>query len=340
MSKSHGASTAPDRIDLIDPPDRRSVLRWCGVLPLVALTAGCSEGKAAPGWDFAPENPVLGGALGVCFDPFVIKIGSLYRMWFSWRPKKAIAYTESHDGRIWRSPVIVLTADPNVDGQIEVNRPGVLIREGRCHMWFTGQTRETSQIYYATSSDGLAWARVTTGPVLVPGAPWEGVATMCPGVLWDEGAGQYRMYYSAGEQYEPNAIGVATSADGIQWTRQAAPVFAADPASAWERARATASDVHRVGDWYYMFYIGFADIHHANIGVARSRDGLTAWQRHPRNPILRAPGMASPFAWDRDAIYRPSAVPEAPGWTLFFNARRNHIEQIGVARHAGRDLRF
>jgi hypothetical protein len=36
---------------------------------------------------------------------------------------------------------------------------------------------------------------------------------MCPHVLWDEGPA-VRMWYSAGEQYEPNAIGYATSSDG------------------------------------------------------------------------------------------------------------------------------
>ncbi|HKM52332.1 MAG TPA: hypothetical protein VJY33_02920 [Isosphaeraceae bacterium] len=33
---------------------------------------------------------------------------------------------------------------------------------------------------------------------------------MCPHVLWDEQAKLYRMWYSGGEQYEPNAIGFAT----------------------------------------------------------------------------------------------------------------------------------
>ena len=48
-------------------------------------------------------------------------------------------------------------------------------------------------------------------PVLVPERPWEKVAVMCPHVLWDEQAKLYRMWYSGGEQEEPNAIGYATS---------------------------------------------------------------------------------------------------------------------------------
>ena len=36
-----------------------------------------------------------------------------------------------------------------------------------------------------------------------------------------------------------------------------------------------------------MFYIGFRDQDHAQIGLARSKDGITGWQRHPANPIIR-----------------------------------------------------
>jgi hypothetical protein len=29
------------------------------------------------------------------------------------------------------------------------------------------------------------------------------------------------------------------------------------------------------GGWYYVFYIGFEDVDHAQICLARSRDGIT-----------------------------------------------------------------
>ena len=43
-----------------------------------------------------------------------------------------------------------------------------------------------------------------------------------------------------------------------------------------------------------MFYIGFRDRDHAQIGLARSKDGITGWERHPANPIIR-PGVGK---WD------------------------------------------
>ena len=45
---------------------------------------------------------------------------------------------------------------------------------------------------------------------------------MCPHVLWDEQQKLFRMWYSGGEQYEPDAIGYATSPDGLKWTKHKA----------------------------------------------------------------------------------------------------------------------
>lgn len=320
---------------------RRAFMGCLFAAPFLPLwLSSCSEGDTTGGWVFDPHNPVLGGALGVCFDPFVLKQGDRYKMWFSWRTQHAIGYTESGNGYQWSAPRIVLAPDPAIAGQIEVNRTSVLVRDGRYHLWYTGQSAEHSQIYYATSFDGLAWVRSSAQPVLVPTLDWEQSAVMAPDVLWDDERNEFRMYYSAGEQYEPDCIALATSMNGIAWTKREQPIFTADRNSQWESAKVTGADVHKIEGWYYMFYIGFADLHHANIGIARSRDGISGWHKHPANPILRAPGRLHPFAWDRDAIYKPSAIREEDKWIVFFNARRRDIEQIGMAVHQGVDLRF
>ena len=85
-----------------------------------------------------------------------------------------------------------------------------------------------------------------------------------------------------------------------------------------------------------MFYIGFRDIHHAQIGIARSRDGITGWQRHPANPIVRS-GTGK---WDDDACYKPYALFDGSRWLLWYNGRRQDLEQIGVVIHEGEDLGF
>lgn len=309
-----------------------------------AAPAAGPDAETAGGWAKSPANPVLGGKLGTCFDVAVLKEGDAYRMYFSWRPKKAVALAESKDGIHWGEPAIALGPDDKSGWEADVNRPVVLKRDagdGKAtyHMWYTGQAKGRSAIGYATSPDGKTWARHGDKPVLSAEKPWEKVAVMCPHAAWDEDARQYRMWYSGGEQYEPDAIGYATSPDGVAWTKDDRnPVFAADPNSPWERHKVTACQVVKHGGWHVMFYIGFADVHHARIGLARSKDGVTNWERHPANPVIR-PGQD---AWDADACYKPFAVydPDAKRWLLWYNGRRGGAEQVGLAVHDGVDLGF
>ena len=288
-------------------------------------------------WLKSAANPVLGGALGTCFDVAVLKEGDTYRMWFSWRPKQSVALVESADGIHWGEPQVALGPNPESDWEAEINRPVVVRRPDGYHLWYTGQARGRSWIGYATSQDGKSWTRAGKQPVLSPDQAWEKGAVMCPHVEWDQTTRLFRMWYSGGEQIEPDAIGYATNPDGKTWTKLSAnPVFRANPANAWEQHKVTACQVLRRGDWYYMFYIGFQDGDHARIGLARSRDGIGGWERHPANPII----SPDPGQWDHDACYKPFAVFDNDRWYLWFNGRRDSVEQIGLATHAGEDLGF
>ena len=289
------------------------------------------------GWVKSEANPVLGGTLGTCFDICVLKDEGKFRMWFSWRPKKSVALVESIDGVHWGEPRIALGPDPKSDWQADINRPVVVKRPDGYHMWYTGQAHGRSLIGYAVSKDGVTWVRVSDQPVLSPDQPWEKGAVMCPHVEWDETAKLLRMWYSAGEQYEPDAIGYATSADGKAWTKLPGnPIFQADPKKPWEQCKVTACQVVHHGDWYIMFYIGFHDVNRAQIGLARSRDGISGWERHPANPVI-SPGKGK---WDHDACYKPFALFDNGKWMLWYNGRRAHVEQIGMATHLGEDLGF
>ena len=85
-----------------------------------------------------------------------------------------------------------------------------------------------------------------------------------------------------------------------------------------------------------MFYIGFRDVDHAQIGLARSQNGISHWERNPANPIVHP----DPGAWDHDACYKPYAIFDGQKWLLWYNGRHGGLEQIGVAVHDGHDLGF
>ena len=258
-------------------------------------------------------------------------------MYFSWRSKRCLAIVQSADGLRWSPPQIVLLPDENIED--EVNRPCVLIRAERWEMWFTsqcgpGMADGNSRIFYADSTDGIVWNR-RPEPVLVPECTWEKNAVMCPHVLWDEERLLYRLWYSGGDQYEPDAIGYAESKDGRQWTKIPEPIFRAEPSIVSEGHKVTACQVIRHHNRYYMFYIGFEDEDTARIHLACSHDGISGWKRHPCNPIL-SPSQS----FDKDACYKPFVLPGRDGFYLWYNGRNGAREQIGVAFHAGMDLGF
>jgi len=295
------------------------------------------------GWEKHSQSPVLGGDLGTCFDVSVLRQDDMYKMYFSWRPQKCIALCESKDGINWSAPRKCIEPRQTEQGwEDDLNRPAVLFRDGVYHMWYTGQylageANGTSHIFYATSRNGVAFERVQETPVLYPQEKWEKSALMCPDVMWDNDAQVYKMWFSGGEQYEPNAIGYAFSTNGINWTKNNKnPIFQADKNTSWEQHKVAACHVKKVDDYYIMFFIGFHNEDYAQIGIARSTDGINNWQRHLKNPII-AP---SPDQWDGEACYKPYTLIDGNRWILWYNGRTGTFEQIGVAFHDGLDLNF
>jgi predicted GH43/DUF377 family glycosyl hydrolase len=284
-------------------------------------------------WVKHRDNPVLGPGYTVqaLFDCCVVPDRDRLRMWLSWRDLHSIAYSESADGVHWSPPRLALEVDRAIDWERDdINRPHVLQVDGTWYMWYTGQNRADgrSAIGLATSADGVRWERSGMAPVLEPAGGWEKGSVMCPHVL-REGGG-FRLWYSGGEMYEPDAIGYAESADGVYWQRvSSAPVLA--PAGGWEGDRVTAACIVPYQDAYLAFYVGFAQgFEAAAIGAARSVDGITGWERHPENPII---GAGETGAWDDCNVYKPYVARLHDHWYLWYNASRrsDRREQIGLA---------
>ena len=85
-----------------------------------------------------------------------------------------------------------------------------------------------------------------------------------------------------------------------------------------------------------MFYLGMDGELIAYVGLARSRDGKTGWQRHPANPIIA--GIDG--SWDWSGICKVSVLEEPDGYRLWYNGCNRRFEEIGVAVHRGFDLGF
>ncbi|MGN1410534.1 MAG: hypothetical protein ACI4XJ_10220 [Eubacteriales bacterium] len=275
-------------------------------------------------------SPVFGSRdTGTMFDAYVWKWGEGLRMDVSWRPKKALAVTFSEDGIHWSEPQITLSCDPSSGWEDDINRSCVLPSpDGNGFlMWYTGQAKGKSYIGIARSKDGMTFERFRTGPVLSPEKDFEGESVMNPFVMYENG--KFRMWYAAGETYEPNVLCYAESDDGIVWKKHPSnPIFTCAPENEYEQNRIGSCHIIREDDGYLMFYIGYRDINTACICAARSKDGIEGWRRVSENPLV----TPTPGSWDEDSCYKPTVICEEDGsYRLWYNGRRGGDEYIGYA---------
>lgn len=253
-----------------------------------------------------------------------------YRMYVSWRNLGKIALSLSEDGINWSDLQIVLNNGNSKSWENIVNRACVIYKEGLYYMWFTGQNNGMSRIGYATSKDGL-YFKSLENPVLIPEYNYEKQSVMNPHVIFDKSENIYKMWYAAGETYEPDVISYATSKDGITWKKyKENPIFIPNKNKLLlDSFKIGACDVHKISDNYYlMFYIGYSDLNTARIFVAESENGINNWKRS-KNPIIKP----SKDKFDSDACYKPSAIFDKKNnkWMIWYNGRRRENEFIGLA---------
>lgn len=282
-------------------------------------------------------NPVFGDInTGTVFDAYVWMDNGKYRMDFSWRTKKACAVTFSDDGINWSEPIITLEKNLNSGWEDDINRNCIIKVDGIYKMWYTGQARDHSYIGYAESEDGINFRRISDEPVMISEFPWEDASVMNPCVIYEDN--QYKMWYSAGETYEPNVNAYAVSNDGITWNKaKCNPIFVRDKNNEYEQNRIGGCQVIKTDDMgYLMFYIGYRDINTACICVAKSENGITQWERSPLNPLI----TPEEGKWDADACYKPTVIwnEKENKWMVWYNGRFTNKEYIGLAEYNKRNL--
>ena len=287
-------------------------------------------------YDYPPENdgwikygsPILGGEAGTFYDPFVRRIDNHYIMMVSHRNTKSIVRCDSNDGIHWSNPVSVLKPNKESGWEDRVNRACYWIKDGVWYLWYTGMNEKEAKIGLAVSKDGYSFKRYQQNPIIVPTESHEQGAVMNPCVLWDDADSVFKMWYSAGEKFEPDVLCLATSKDGINWEKHGQnPVFT-HGIDKYDQCKVGGCDVVKVNGRYLQFYIGYENIDNARICVAESNDGID-WKRIKQNPIL----SPTKGAWDSDAVYKPSVCFDIKknNAYLWYNGRKGHNEYIGLA---------
>ena len=205
-----------------------------------------------------------------------------------------------------------------------VSLPHVIFDGSIYEMWFTGQADGTggdksTQIGYATSTDGKTWTKYATNPVLKVGSSgsWDSKNVSAPYVIFDSGV--YKMWYSGGGDPATStpAIGYATSTDGINWEKYAQnPVLTVGPTGSWDSLYIAGASVLVDGNTYKIWYMGSdgeEPFLKAQIGYATSSDGVS-WVKHTGNPAL---ATSATTAWD--SVFFPRVVYNGRFYDMWYS---------------------
>lgn len=133
----------------------------------------------------------------------------------------------------------------------------------------------------ATSTDGINFTN--QGIVVPAGSPgsWDSEFATFPGVFYDNGT--FYVVYEGKGTGSPGDIGLATSTDGIHFTKQG--MILRHNTVGWEQANIGTPSLFKEGGTWYLHYHGF-DGQDVQMGVATGTS-LTNLTKYAGNPIIR-----------------------------------------------------
>jgi predicted GH43/DUF377 family glycosyl hydrolase len=208
-----------------------------------------------------------------------------------------IGYAYSADGKTWTKRPNKIIDRPLEDPYV-VNNDGTyyLFAEDKADMPFRNIRRYHSPDCLNWADDGDVFdVRAGGDPV-----DWEAQDVSSP-VVWIENNIWYLLYEGRGGGYW-GKIGLATSHDGVHWTRyKNNPVFDCGPPGNWDETNVVCDDIIKVGARYYMTYHGYGASGPTGYwsGLAYC-DDLHNWVRHSDNPFSICPTVM--FLYDTEYV--------------------------------------
>lgn len=170
-----------------------------------------------------------------------------------------IGVATSSDGKHWtKYPGNPVVTDYPIRWWTRYTRtPAVLYDGKQFHMWYN---MGMDDIGYATSDDGLHWEPYSDLPVVSPPVEgWDSASMNHLDVIWHDG--KYWMFYMGSKvNYITSlSIGLATSPDGIHWTKYPGnPVLTMGTAE-WESGCLYHPSPVVVGDEIWLYYTGMSN---------------------------------------------------------------------------------
>jgi predicted GH43/DUF377 family glycosyl hydrolase len=282
-------------------------------------------------------NPLLNlGAGGTWDDVHLYSISVLYRnhnwyMYYSGHDGAniRIGLATSSDGITWTkhagNPLLNIGAGGTWDA-VSLYGMSVLYRNNKWYMYYTGYDGVNTRIGLATSPDGITWTKHPNNPILNLGAggTWDDVSLYTTSVLYRNN--KWYMYYS-GHDGVNHRIGLATSPDGITWTKHPNnPLLNLGAGGTWDDVHLYGMSVLYRNNKWYMYYSGHDGVN-PRIGLATSPDGIT-WTKHPNNPILN---LGAGGTWDAGHVFKPKVLYRNNKWYMYYTGHDGANLRTGLA---------
>jgi len=131
--------------------------------------------------------------------------------------------------------------------------------------------------------------------------------------VWADAGTYYLVYEGAGQDIRnfPGDIGLATSTDGVHFTKHPNNPILRHNSTGWEAGNIGTPSLFKSNETWYLFYHGF-DGYSANIGVATGTN-LTNLLKYAGNPIV----SVAPGAWDSGAVGKRSTIYQEGNYFYF-----------------------
>lgn len=245
-------------------------------------------------------------------SPSVIYENGLFKMLYAvggTDTKGRISLAVSLDGKNWTKynnglPVFYPDTNINAWDSHFLDTPDWIKDTINYKMYYFGDNDNDplgSGIGLAISSDGTNWTRYSFNPVLLPGNSddWDGLYIESPSIVYD--GNLYYLYYSGVDSTYKVRIGVATSTDGITWTKYTGnPILSEGNLLDWDGYSVGTPSVLYKNNKFEMWYSAVSNIDMLDniidtiyVGHAYSFDGVN-WVKDSLNPILNT--YSPPFS--------------------------------------------
>jgi predicted GH43/DUF377 family glycosyl hydrolase len=204
-----------------------------------------------------------------------------------------------------------------------IGQPTVIMENDTFKMWYgAAGIDHRGRILYAYSVNGINWTKYQNGAIVLnigSAGEWDAKWLDTPEIV--RSPTDYKLFYYGDvvDTFPPHsaAIGLATSTNGINWTKHPNnPIFTKGESLSWEGYWIESPAVLYDEEIYKMWYTGVPYDWRIRIGYATSSDGVS-WIKHPNNPVL---DVGAPGSWDDMWVAVPAVIKRNNRFEMFYSA--------------------